>query len=299
MPTPHDITAFFCLVDDFCSEIQPHIEQHLIKHGTIKRRRATGIHISEIVTLLIWFQVAGGRNFKSFYLNWAQPYLSDLFPNLPSYSRFIELAGRAKIYLFFLIESLKQPSSGIAFVDATALKVCHNKRIYSHKMFKDIAGRGKTSVDWFYGLKLHVVCDHVGRLVSYSLTAGHVDDRQALPQLCASGEILGKLFGDRGYLGKNWKQMMSDLGVDLITRLRRKMKPQTIDPFDEAVFRKRGIIECVFNRMKHIFEIEHSRHRSKSGLFNTILSTLVAYVLTTDEWDFGIQCLRPTPQKTA
>ena len=166
-------------------------------------------------------------------------------------------------------------------------------------MFKDIAGRGKTSVDWFYGLKLQLVCDHVGRLVSYSLTAGHVADRQALPQLYASGEILGKLFGDRGYLGKNWKQMMSDLGVDLMTRLRRKMKPQTIDPFDEAVLRKRGIIECAFNRMKHIFEIEHSRHRSKSGLFNTILSTLVAYVLTTDEWDFGIQCLKPTPQKTA
>lgn len=93
--------------------------------------------------------------------------------------------------------------------------------------------------------------------------------------------------------------MMGDLGVDLITRLKRKMKPQVIDPFEEAVLRKRGIIECVFNRMKRIFEIEHSRHRSKSGLFNTILSTLVAYVLTTDEWDFGIQCLRPTPQKTA
>jgi len=299
MPTPHDITAFFCLVDDFCSEIQPQIEQHLIQNGAMKRRRTTGIHISEIVTLLIWFQVAGGRNFKSFYLNWAKPYLTNLFPNLPSYSRFVELAGRAQIYLFALIETLKQPSAGIAFVDSTALKVCHNKRIYSHKMFKDIAGRGKTSVDWFFGLKLHVVCDHAGRLVSYTLTAGNVDDRRALPQLCASGDVLGKLFGDRGYLGKKCKQQMGDLGVDLITRLRRKMKPQVLDPFDEAVLRKRGIVECVFNRMKRIFEIEHSRHRSKAGLFNTILSCLVAYVLTTDEWDFDIQCLRPTLQQDA
>ena len=87
---------------------------------------------------------------------------------MPSYSRFIELAGRAQIYLFILIENLKQPSAGIVFLDSTALKVCHNKRIYSHKMLKDIAGRGKLSVDWFYGLKLHVLCDHVGRLVSYN-----------------------------------------------------------------------------------------------------------------------------------
>lgn len=109
------------------------------------------------------------------------------------------------MYFVTLIESLKVPSKEIAFVDSTKLAVCHNKRIHQHRLFADSASRGKSSVDWFYGFKLHLICDHVGRLVSYCITTGHVDDRKVLPHLVQLSQLKGKLFGDRGYVGKNWK----------------------------------------------------------------------------------------------
>jgi len=45
------------------------------------------------------------------------------------------------------------------------IKVCHNRRIARHKTFKDIAQRAKTSVDWFYGFKLHLIINDEGELV--------------------------------------------------------------------------------------------------------------------------------------
>ena len=61
------------------------------------------------------------------------------------------------MYFVALVESLKVSSAGIAFVDSIKLAVCHNKRIYQHRVFADSATRGKTSVDWFYGFKIHLI----------------------------------------------------------------------------------------------------------------------------------------------
>jgi hypothetical protein len=49
----------------------------------------------------------------------------------------------------------KRTSNIYFFVDSALLKVCHNKRIFNHKVFKGIAERGKSSMGWFFGFKLH------------------------------------------------------------------------------------------------------------------------------------------------
>ena len=54
-------------------------------------------------------------------------------------------------------------------MDATKLAVCHNRRISRHKVFKGVAARGKTSVDWFYGFKLHLVFNDQGERLNMKL----------------------------------------------------------------------------------------------------------------------------------
>lgn len=290
MPIDTQLTTLFCLIDDFCTDISDNIEHYLLACKQIKRLRQSKIHASEVITLLLWFHLTGSRNFKTFYLFWAKPFLSTFFPNLPSYSRFIELKAKYILYFVALIESLKVSSAGIAFVDSTKLAVCHNKRIHQHRVFVDSASRGKTSVDWFYGFKMHLICDHVGRLISYCIKTGNVDDRKALPDLIERSKLKGKLFGDRGYIGKNWKARLAEVGVQLITRVKRNMKPQSLDPFDHALLKKRGIIEAPFHLMKSQFDLEHTRHRSKTGLLTTIFSALTLYALVlVNGYKSGIQ----------
>ena len=72
--------------------------------------------------------------------------------------------------------------TGISFIDATSLVVCHNHQIRGHKVFKKIARRGKTSVGWFYGFRLHLVVNDCGELLAFQVTPGNTDDRKPVPR---------------------------------------------------------------------------------------------------------------------
>jgi hypothetical protein len=50
----------------------------------------------------------------------------------------------------------------MSFIDSTKISVCHNRRIWSHEVMAAFAARGKTSMDWFYGFKLHLIINDPG-----------------------------------------------------------------------------------------------------------------------------------------
>ncbi len=111
------------------------------------------------------------------------------------------------------LKSLMGSCTGISFVDATKLSVCHNRRIKRHKVFEGIAQRGKTSMGWFYGFKLHAIINHHGELLSIRVTPGNIDDREPLRQGLAN-DIFGKLFGDRGYVSQDLKdKLFNDFNI--------------------------------------------------------------------------------------
>ena len=109
-------------------------------------------------------------------------------------------------------------TQGLAFIDSLPLPVCHNRRINSHKVFAGIAQRGQSSVDWFYGFKLHCVINANGEWLALRLTPGNVDDRTPVPFL-ADG-LWGKLFGDRGYISPSLFEQLRATGVQLVCRFR-------------------------------------------------------------------------------
>ena len=173
------------------------------------------------------------------------------------------------------LQTRKVTSEGIAFVDSTAIRVCHNKRIYQHRVFKGAAQRGKTSVDWFYGFKLHLIINDRGELINLFVTAGNVDDRKALQSMLRG--LKGKVFGDKGYLSKLLKETLFEQGVELITRVRKNMKPVKLSEFDNMLLHKRSLIETVYDQLKNISQVEHSRHRSIVGFFINLLASVISY----------------------
>ena len=80
----------------------------------------------------------------------------------------------------FIKKVLLGKCTGISFVDSTPLRVCKNQRIHIHRTFKGIAQRGMCSMSWFFGFKLHLICNEKGEVLSFMTAPGDVDDRKPL-----------------------------------------------------------------------------------------------------------------------
>jgi len=271
-----DLTELFCKIDDFCQAFEYSIPTKTITNGKKQRKRSCGLSVSEMMTIVIAYHQVRFRDFKTFFLSCFQQ-LKKLFPKLVSYSRFVQLMPRITVQMIAFTLSLRGECTGISFVDSTPIRVCKNKRIARHRVFRNIAERGMSSMGWFYGFKLHLLTNEKGELLSFHLTAGNVDDRKPVPSLCE--KVWGKLFGDKGYLSQPLTEILSKIHLKLITPVKKNMKPKPMNDEEKVLLRKRNIIETINDQLKNISNIEHSRHRSPNNFLINLLAGLSAYML--------------------
>jgi transposase len=217
------------------------------------------------------------------------------FLKLPSYQRCVELLPRCAAPLAALFDSLKGQCDGIAIADATVLAVCDNKRISRHKVFKGSAERGKTSMGWFYGFKLHVIINSRGELIRLKLTPGNIDDRKPMPELCQG--LFGQLFADRGYIARWLTETLAKQGLQLITTVKKNMKPVPRTDFEKAILRRRSLIETVFDELKNLCQIEHTRHRSTFNFMVNLMAGIVAYCLSENKPSLSLTTANFFPQQ--
>jgi len=272
------VIEIFVNVDDFCIEFDHEIKKHLIeskKPGS--RNRNSQLTDSEIISILILFHFGQFSNFKAYYNHYVSAHLNDLFPDLVSYNRFVELKKKVAVpFMLFLRFHGLGKSRGINFVDSTHIHVCHNRRIHQHKVFKNVAERGYCSIGWFYGFKLHLIINDRGELLSFFLTKGNVDDRNLKVMLNMTKDIFGKLFADKGYISQALSDLLWGNGIQLIAKPRKNMK-SNLSHIDQILLRKRSIIESVNDELKNICKIVHTRHRSIDNFLINIMGALCAY----------------------
>jgi len=268
------LLALFCDVDDFLLSFEPHWKASQMQAGK-QRERAGHLCPSEMMTILIHFHQSHYRTFKAYYTEHVQVHLTKEFPHLVSYPRFVALIPGVMVPMLAYLQSRFGSCTGISFIDSTSLEVCDPKRISGHRVFAADARRGKTSMGWFFGFKLHLAVNDRGDLLACCLTPGNVDDRTPVPQLVK--RLRGKLFGDRGYISAPLSQLLFEQGLQLITRLRKNMKNRLMHLSDKLLLRKRAIIETIIDQLKNISQIEHSRHRSPINFVVHLIAGLIAY----------------------
>jgi DDE family transposase len=268
------LLELFCDVDDFMLSFAPHLKAIQVQTGK-QRERAGQLCPSEVMTILTHFHQSHYRTFKAYYTEHVQVHLTSEFPQLVSYQRFVALIPSVLVLLLAYLQSRYGACTGISFIDSTALAVCDPKRISQHRVFATDARRGKTSMGWFYGFKLHLAVNDRGELLACCLTPGNVDDRTPVPQLVK--RLRGKLFGDRGYISDSLTQLLFEHGLHLITKLRKNMKNHLLLLSDKLLLRKRAIIESIIDQLKNISQIEHSRHRSPTNFVVHLIAGLLAY----------------------
>lgn len=282
------LISIFCDADDFCKEFEPEWKKVLIENqdkgliGDKKRRnRKTALSLSEAITIVIMFHKTRHRTFKDYYERYVLAFLKPYFPKIISYSRFINLMKTCLFPLFVFSQGCLGECTGISFVDSTILTVCHARRINSHRVFKKMAKRGKTSTGWFYGFKLHLIINDKGEILSYMISSGNIDDRVPVPEL--SKDLFGKLFGDKGYISQELFLKLYEKGLNIVTRIKRNMKNKLMSLVDKILLRSRGVIESVNNKLKYDCQIEHHRHRSPWNFLVNLVSGIVAYSYDTSK----------------
>ena len=105
--------------------------------------------------------------------------------------------------------------------------------------------------------------------------------------LAIASNLFGKLYADKGYIGKDLARKMKDKGIEVLTRVRKNMLEVVHSEFDKALLRKRSVVETVFDELKNLCQIKHTRHRSLSNFAVNLLAGIVAY------------CLRPAKPRIA
>ena len=277
----NNLDAIYVDVDDFCLLFEPQWLKHLIASGEKQRIKPSRLSSSEVMTILIAFHQSGYRDFKTYYTKFVCKYWRHYFPDLVSYTRMLKLLQTVLPALCSYLKQRFAKPTGIAFIDSTSLKVCHNIRIPRHRVFADEAERGKGTMGWFYGFKLHLIMNDEGGLLAVKVTEGNVDDRK--PVLDMVDNVTGSLYGDKGYVSANLKEQLAEQGIDFVTGQRSNMKRQPLSAWDRAMLSKRFIIETVFDQLKNIAQIDHTRHRSCISFMVNLMAGLIAYTFKAEK----------------
>ena len=270
-----NLERIFVDVDDFCLLFEPAWQAHLIETGEKQRLKPSRLTTSEVMTLMIAFHHSGYRDFKTYYTQFVSRYWQHHFPDLVSYTRILKLLQTVLVPLCSYMKGRKGKPTGIAYIDSTTLKACHNLRIPRHKVFANEAKRGKGTMGWFYGFKLHLIINDESEILAVKVTPGNVDDRA--PVLDMTDNLSGSLYADKGYISNDLKNTLAEQDIHLVTGQRSNMKPQPITAWDKAMLGKRFIIETVFDQLKNMAQIDHSRHRSVVSFMVNLVAGLIAY----------------------
>lgn len=280
MLTKDKITEIFCIADDFCKEFNQEFKNYQLKptDGKKHRNRACAMSESEIITILLCFHFGSFKNFKHYYLFFIGEHLKEEFPNQLSYNRFIQIEHKVLVPMILFLKLICfGECTGITFVDSTKIAVCHNKRIKRNKVFQNMAEVGKSTMGWFFGFKLHLVCNDKGELLNFCLTKANVDDRNENVMNVLTKNLFGKLYGDKGYISSSLFSLLFDDGIHLVTGIRVNMKNSLMTLRDKIMLRKRSVIETINDELKNICQVEHSRHRGTANFLMNLLSGLAAY----------------------
>jgi hypothetical protein len=241
--------------------------------------RTPGLSPSEIATILIAYHHSGYKCFEYYYKECILGSHQHCFPKAPCYQRFVLYEERIfpLLYLLLLHKTSQSLRTGYYFIDSKQLPVCHLCREDSHKVFKGFARKGKSSTGWFYGLKVHLVINHLGEIVSFLITPGSTADNNKNVLLHLLSGLNGKCCGDKGYLSTMFEYFYT-LGLHLVVRPKKNMKLMLpVVQEDVHLLKQRAVIESVNDILTTVCNLEHSRHRNPLHGIANMLAALIAY----------------------
>ncbi len=267
------LTEIFISCDDFCQQFQHYSMSQAYEPARKERQMCD----SEMMSILIFYHHSGMKCFKYYYEQIITKLLGSYWKKPYAYEAFVAQIPRVNLLLFAFLSACRLTTTTEAnYIDSTKLVVAHNRRKQKNKTFRGLARTGKSSTGWFFGFKLHAVINQQGQLVVFRITPANVADNNQNLLTRLTERLKGFLYGDKGYLS-GLADKFQERGLALITKYRRTMGLQALSDKKNYYLRHRGLIETVFDCLKNLCNMDHTRHRSPLNFFVNIWSALIAY----------------------
>lgn len=274
------LLGLYDVVYDFHQQLTRRLPAYLPKpdqsHPPTKK---TKLPLVMLVTLILFKFFVGHRSWKEYHRYLKSHHHGVNVGIMPSYRNFMvsmhKLSGYALVFLEAVRKYCKQ-GVNLQFADATALPVCKIKREFSHKVAKSLATKSKGTMGWYYGFKIHLVCDIDGQILAWRITTATVDDRKGLALVWH--ELTGMIVADAGYLGSNWQAAAADLGITLMTGVKKIMK-KLMSRWQHVLLKARQRIETTFSVIKFRLGMDSTLPRSVMGFFAHYVWCLLGYQL--------------------
>ncbi len=264
----YSLVEVFSIFDDFAKLLN-------LKSGCGRKAKLNLAETAAISLIRSEFNI---RTWKGLYKLLRAKFKAEF--DLPNYKNFVETMNRNASILLVLINALlqvNQKQAGIIkLVDSTPLPVCKNKRINRHKTMRRLASRKKSTMGWFYGLKLHIVSDLKGNILMIKFTTGSVDDRVILDK------FLDKLnnsliIADAGYVSEKLDKKAGENNNILLTVIRSNMKRMTTH-LHNCLLNLRQRVETVFSILKEKLGLVTSLPRSEMGYLAHYIHCIFGYM---------------------
>src|SRR6476646_4467548 len=260
IPVKYDsyfVISLFCVVDDLVRLILP------INHNSVsKRGRKNKLVCAEVITLGILF-ISSNCDSLAQFLRCTR--FDDVF-NLNEYSRLLrKLKNNLEILVLVMVlicHFNRKHCHWLKFIVSMPVRVVANKRIFTYSSSID-AGRGKSSIGWFYGFKVHLVVDFNGNLLNFRISSGNTADlnQDIITQLLK--EIDGVVVGDKGYQSKELFQKLQEVGIYWLSRLRKSVKQTQTQVYEgyHELKKLRQKLETINGQIKYRQGMESSKPR--------------------------------------
>jgi hypothetical protein len=198
-----------------------------------------------------------------------------------SYNTFVVSVNRYALIalriLFYLMRMHKADAHLVKLIDATDIPVCLVKNGKRHRTMRGVSGWGHSGKGWYYGIKLTLCRDVAGRLLSFTLSPPHANDRHLFKKVAS--DMDGIFVGDAGYVSKELERDMFIEGKRIALIKPQKRMKKLATALQTAIYNTRFNIEFDFRNLKLFHGLENHFVRSLNGGFANIIFAMLSFVL--------------------
>ncbi|MFN2236441.1 MAG: IS982 family transposase [Anaerolineales bacterium] len=273
--------------EDFCTWMYMIIDDIWLQIAPLFKRPGTKPECSdsELITMAIVGECRGWDVETEMLSYWQEH--RDLFPNIPSQSRFNR--RRRNLMLAFnlirrsVLQMLDLAQETQAVIDSLPIPVVQFYLVPDStgdwKAHGATYGKVPSRNETIYGYKLHLLITVGGLILDFELAPAHATDLEIGIEMLAEHTDLDVL-GDKGYISaKQAAQLWRKNRLRLRTIPRRNQKQQ-LSPYWKKVHNStRQIIETVNGQLSEQFNIEQNHAHTFWGLCTRLYTKLTAHTL--------------------